>query len=142
MEVLTQYAVQEIDWPSKTYISIRGTRTFDELPHFFRESYMLIYEALRKAGVVPLDMPCGLYYQVDAEHNRVDLAAAVQVEPGTEKIGYFDRVTIPATKALAVTYYGPYEAMHEAYDELDKYTYAHGLHKQLVVEEYFSDPST
>lgn len=141
METTTKYEVKEILWPGKTFITKRAEISFDKLPGFFTESYGAIYEALKKTGVETDEPPCAIYYSVDEAKKETDLAAAVPVHKPVNEIEGFQKLTIPKSKALLVTYYGSYENMGYVYATLEKYVASHKLQKEWMLEEYFSDPA-
>ena len=140
METATKYDVAEIKWPEKTFIAKRGTISFDSLPAFFAESYGAIYGFIQRHGLHSKGMPCAIYYSIDEHKKETELAAAVPVEGGVSETAEFEKITIPSSRVATTTHYGSYENMHPAYRALEKYLYDHGLKKELIVEEYFSDP--
>lgn len=141
METTTKYEVREIAWREKTFITKRAKISFDKLSTFFTETYGAIYDAIKRNGIVTTEEPYAIYYSVDDAKNETDLAAAVAVPGTVKKIEGFQNVTIPDSKALTITYYGSYENMGPVYAALDKYVAEHGLKKEWMLEEYFSDPA-
>jgi effector-binding domain-containing protein len=140
MATTTKYDVTEIKWAEKTFIAKRARIAFDDLPVFFSESYGAIYDLIHKHGLHSKDMPCAIYYSIDEHKKETDLAAAVPFEGEIPEINEFEKITIPSSRAVTTTHYGSYENMHPAYRALEEYVADHGLRKELIVEEYFSDP--
>lgn len=141
METTVKYEIEEIVWPQKKFIIKRAKVSFDKLSTFLAETYKDIYMAAETAGRGTNEPPCAIYYSVDETRKETDVAAAVPVKTGGNEIEGFDELMIPESKALLLTYYGSYENMSPAYQALDKYATDHHLHTQLMLEEYFSDPS-
>ena len=118
----------------------RDTIRFDRLSQFFTQAYGEIFTAIRNEGMRPMAEPFAIYYSIDEVNMETDLAAAVPI-PGTAMVpAGFHPVTIPASKALRITYYGGYENMMPAYAALEKHIAEHGYKKQWMLEQYFSDP--
>jgi len=140
METITKLEVKEITWPGKTFISKRTKMSFDKLSTFFGETYGAIYSALGKQGIQSQEPPFSIYYSVDEAKKETDLAAAVAVPESAKDIEGFEKVNIPRSKALLVTYYGPYDNMRPAYEKLDEYVAKHNLKREWMLEQYFSDP--
>jgi effector-binding domain-containing protein len=141
METATKYDVAEVKWPEKTFIAKRASIAFDNLPAFFAESYGAIYGFIHKRGLHSKDMPCAIYYSIDEHKKETDLAAAVPVEGRVDETEEFENITIPSSRVVTTTHYGSYENMHPAYRVLEKYLADRGLKRELIVEEYFSDPA-
>jgi effector-binding domain-containing protein len=128
MDTLTKYAVKEITWPEKVFLIKRATVDIDRLNEFFGESYGEIYDVIDKCEIESFDPPCAIYYSVDEDNWEIDLAAAIPVV-GKIPVVEFEKVIIPPSKVLQVTYYGDYESMAPAYAALEKYATSHKLKK-------------
>lgn len=140
METETIYQVQEVQWTERTFMTKRATLGFDRLTPFFTQAYGEIYTAIQQAGIKPLGEPFAIYYNIDEVKMETDLAAAVPVSGTAMVPAGFHPVTIPASRALRITYYGSYENMAPAYAALEKHIAEHGYKKQWMLEQYFSDP--
>jgi len=141
METTAKYKVKENTWPAKTFVTKRARIGFDKLTAFFGESYDAIYGAIQKSGLQVNEPPCAIFYSKDEVKKKADLAAAVPVQGLIPENIEFEKIVIPKSKVLTTTYYGPYENMKPAYEVLEKYMIAHGLKRELIIEEYFSDPA-
>ena len=140
MEATKQYQVKEINSRQRTFITKRATVTFDKLPAFFSEQYNTIYKALQQKQVVPTEPPCAIYYSINEIGKETDLAAAIPVPADTSDIIGFEKIIIPPSKVLTTTYYGSYDSMQPAYAQMENYLLEHNLQRELIIEEYFSDP--
>jgi effector-binding domain-containing protein len=140
MQTQEKYEVREIAWPEKTLLTKRVTTSFEKLPHFFREAYGQLFQALQTQSLGPVEPPYAIYYQVDGARNEIDVAAAVTIREKMKELRRFQKVTIPASRALQVSYTGPYDDMRTAYEALEQYVREHQLEILLMMEQYFSDP--
>ncbi|GAB4247035.1 MAG: hypothetical protein Kow0027_08490 [Saprospiraceae bacterium] len=138
-------AVQEIDFPGRTYLTIRKEVNFTEenaISGFLGQSFGAIMQAMGPAGVQMAGHPTGLYYSYDVESGTTDMAAAVPVENGANVSGDgIQVVEIPAGKALLIEYYGDYNGIGAAHEAMDAYIAKNGLTQGTpVIEEYVTDP--
>jgi effector-binding domain-containing protein len=140
METTTRYQLKEIQWPERTFITKRATVAFDQLSYFFAEQYRALYKALQRQNIAATGAPFAIYYSIDEARRVTDLAAAVPVPGKLADVNGFDKIVMPPCNALTTTYYGPYENMQPVYAEMEKYLVDHNLQRQLIIEEYFSDP--
>ena len=136
------YEIKEISWPAKTFMTRRATRKFEELPDFFGESYGMIYGSLARQGKVSGIPPFAFYYSIDENNKTTDLAAAVEAEGNISPEQGLEKIILPASRLITTTYYGSYENMLPAYTEMERYLSTHRMKKELVIEQYFSDPQT
>jgi effector-binding domain-containing protein len=84
-----------------------------------------------------------LYYDWNEEDSSADLAAAIPVSPDMEvdDLGDFERIEVPAGKALPIEYYGAYEQIGGAHEAMHKYMSEGGIEIGTpVIEEYVTDP--
>jgi effector-binding domain-containing protein len=98
--------------------------------------------AIQKARLTPAGAPSGLYYVWDEAGQKADLAAGIPVNAAAQLEGV-DLIELPAGKAVAVDYYGPYSGSGEAHYALDDYLNARcWKFKGPAIEEYITDPGT
>jgi effector-binding domain-containing protein len=140
MEKTATYQVKEITWPERAYIVKKGVVPFDELPGFFREQYALLYGALHQQGIRPPAVASAFYFSIDETKKETELAAAVQLPDTITEVKGYEKFILPAGKRITTTYFGKYEEMMPAYQELETYLKEKGLTRELYIEEYFSDP--
>ncbi len=140
------YEVKPMDFPGRTYVGIREQTTHDEVMKstFFAERFGKIMTLLDKSKMQPAGSPAGVYYTWDVEKKTTDMAVAIPVGKGTAVAGGgLKTFEVPASKALVVDYYGPYDNFAAAHEAIGTYIKAKGLkEKPLVVEEYVTDPMT
>lgn len=140
METITKNEVKKITWPEKTFIIKRATVAFDKLQAFFADCYGEMYGTIQRMGIEVNDPPCAIYYSINEATMETDLAAAVPVPTNRPAITEFEDVTIPKSDAIMSTHYGSYDSMGTSYEIMEKYLVDHKLKRDLIVEEYFSDP--
>ncbi|MDX2174807.1 MAG: hypothetical protein SFY56_17015 [Bacteroidota bacterium] len=134
------YVVNELDWGVKTYFGIKKIGlTFDKIGPFFGESYGKISEALSKAKVKPIMPPKAIYFAFDEKTMIADVAAVVEVAPGSKADGV-EKFEYPPSKVLHIAYYGSYEKSAKAHYAMDAYMKEKNLMQSAVMEEYVTDP--
>ncbi len=141
METKIAYDIKETTWPEKTFITKQATVAFDELPNFFGNTYGAIYGLVQKLGIQACDPPCAVYYTIDEVKKETRLAAAVPVKGPLPEINDFEVLVLPASKVITTTHYGSYESMGPVYQAMEQYLNEHHLERELIIEEYFSDPA-
>lgn len=141
METKEKYNVTEIIWPARTFVGKRVTLPFDKLKAFFSESYRLIFDYIHSNHIEQNEPPCAIYYRIDEKMKEADLAAAVPVKGWLTESQEFENILLPESRVLTTTYYGPYDKMKPAYLTMEQYLREHGLKRDLIIEEYFSDPA-
>lgn len=141
METKQKYKIGEATWPARTFIAKRATLAFDKLKTFFSESYSLILDFIHNTHITQTEPPCAIYYSIDSKKKQADVAAAVPVKGWITEPEEFEKIIMPESRVVTATYYGPYERMKPAYLVIEKYMTEHGLQKDLIIEEYFTDPA-
>lgn len=140
MATIEKYHVREIRWPEKVFVTKRDKVSFDDLPTFFKETYGAIYNTIQKLKLTPGGMPCAFYYEIDEVGKVTDVAAAVPVQGVVPALNELMKVVLPPSRVITTTHYGSYESLAPAYAELDNFLKDNSLKKELIIEEYFSDP--
>lgn len=144
MEVETpSFEIVEIDFPETHFLIHREEIEMSNMEAFFTTHFGALYGGLGAAGVEPASMPSALYWTWDMENSITDLAAAVAVANPEVVLEGYEVITVPASKALQIHYYGPYEGVGEAHMAMDAYIAEHNLdYGSPVMEEYANDPTT
>lgn len=139
----TEYEITTTEWETKTYLAHRDIVAQAEIGQFYGQHLPMAYRAIAGAGLVP-GPATGLYWSLDDETGKFDLAAAVPFTgdaPDTLPAG-FEVVEVPESTALSVDYYGPYDNLPEPHEAFDVYMSAEEMEPAfLVVEEYITDPT-
>ncbi len=134
------YEVKEVDTPSKSYVGVRKTVAFQDIPKFFEESMGIVGAALKKANMEMSGPPVALYYKYDEQAGTADMVAAAQISSKVPVAG-LTSVDIPAGKELCVDYFGAYEKTGEAHYAIDDYVKEKGLtYRYPVIEQFMNDP--
>jgi effector-binding domain-containing protein len=137
---ISQYQVEEIDWPGKIYATLRRTVSMNNIARFYAESYQKIGIESKTAGARMTGMPCGLYYSWDEQNKETDLAAAIPINRKYkgEKV---ETIEIKPQKAYLVNYYGPYDGLSSAHLALHIHMAKNGISPAFpCLEEYATDP--
>ena len=142
MKHQSRFEVREVEWPEKTLLTKRVTTTMDRLPAFFSSAYVQLFRLLQTQGLSSGEPPFAIYYQVDETTHETDVAAAVSIHGQVKDLSRFQKITIPASRALQLTCYGAYSSMKSAYQTLEQYVQEHRLEILLMMEQYIKDPGT
>ncbi|MCF8244304.1 MAG: GyrI-like domain-containing protein [Saprospiraceae bacterium] len=141
-----KYEVKSMNFPGHTYIGLREKTTQEEVMKstFFAERFGKIMSLLTTTKIQPAGSPSGVYYTWDEATKTTDMAVAIPVNSGTAVAGGAIQVfEIPASKAVVVDYYGPYDNFEGAHEAIGEYIKANGLtEKAPVIEEYVTDPGS
>ena len=129
--------VEESEIPSTHYLTIREELDITGLQNFFASSY----QSLAESGVETSGYPSALYYAWDLVGMTTDVAAAFPVSMVTEAPEGMSLVTIPASNALTINYYGDYEGIGKAHELLETYMIANEIEfVGPAIEVYVTDP--
>ena len=137
------YKPEAMNFPATRFAVIRQQVKLTDISAFFARHLSLLYGEAQKAGGAP-STASGLYYTWDEKNSQTDMAVAVPVSPGTQiNTSLVQTVNIPASKAIVVSYPGPYDKIEAAYKSLDDYAANKQLkRKSPVIEQYISGPFT
>ena len=138
------YAITLMDFPGKSYLGLKGTVKFSDLPAFYSQSYGAIMGVVKAQKLEMDGMPCGLYYNWDEESSSTDMAAIIPIKGNVPvATGDIQPVEIPKGKCAEIDFYGNYEGLGEAHNAMDDYFKEKGLEPpKYVMEEYVTDPTT
>ncbi len=140
MKTSEKFEIMQSTWPERHFVVKREKVPFDKLPAFFEKNYGLIYSAIQKYNLATNEPPCAIYYSIDEERKETDVSAAVPVKGDLSPVQGLEKVIIPPSKILRATHYGSYDNMVPIYAEMEKYLKEHNSQRDLIIEEYFSDP--
>lgn len=141
-QVVSSYDVKEVKFKRKRYAVIQKEVPFSNIKQFYAESFAAIDKTMRKQYAKMVGAPVGLYYSWDEQKMVTDMAAAVPVSKSisSEEIR---TITLPATNAYMVDYYGSYSGVGPAHLALELYLVKNELKiKFPVIEEYITDPKS
>jgi effector-binding domain-containing protein len=139
-KAVLSYKIQKVKFPARKYAAIRSEVAFSDMSGFYAKSYQDIEMAIRKKFVRKVGAPAGLYYTWDEQNMKSDMAAGIPVNRPVG-LGNVKTISLPASTAYLVDYYGSYEGSIYAYEALDLYFSKNGLKmKPPVVEEYITNP--
>jgi effector-binding domain-containing protein len=131
------YSVSVTMRPEKTYIGKRETIMFKDISDFFGNNLPKIMNDVQKTGLAVDGVPSGIYYTYDTVKMQTAMAAAIPVKEVKAPLAPWETIVIPASKALALDYYGSYDKMLPAYQAIDDYIDEAALTPaSIVIEEY------
>jgi len=135
------YNITEEDRPEMHYAGIRQVVGFADMEKFFGQSYAQIGAALSSGAVNPAEYTSALYFDWDEKNMKADVAAVIGVDNGKTKLKGLTAFTVPAGKAVKVTFGGSYDQMKSVHEAINKYIQEKGLEMAgNVIEEYLTDP--
>lgn len=138
------YTVEQINFPATLYAGMRQKMGWSEIPQFLSSHFNHIDGVLQNIQV-PGNGHAGLFYEWDNKNQTTDMAAAVAIPDGTELESQLSikPVTIEASKAISVNFYGDYSKTEAAYESLEKFLKENKLtKKQPVIEQYLTNPAS
>jgi effector-binding domain-containing protein len=135
------YKITEEDRPEMYYAGIRRVVGFADMQNFFGQSYAQIGAAFGMAAVKPAGYASALYFDWDEKNMRADVAAVMGLDNGNTQLKGLNAFTVPAGKAVMVTFGGSYDQMKAVHEAINKYIQEKGLEMAgNVIEEYVTDP--
>lgn len=133
--------VVDTTWAAHTYVAYRANVGMKELGQVFQDKMPKLFQYLKKGKFAVAEPPTGLYYSWDTTTLKTNMAIAIPVTGTPKATDGYTVLTVPASKAIAVNYYGPYEAIELAHTALKKHIADKGLKvKKPAIEEYVGDP--
>ncbi len=135
--------VAKANWTTKTYVAYRTQTTFDGISDVFMKWMPKVYEYVQE-NKMEIDGPVvGIYYTWDTEKKTTDMAVGIPVRKADKVSGDFKLLTVDASEGVVSDYYGAYDKMGPAHENLQKFIKDHNLKKKApVIEEYVTDPGT
>ena len=136
------FEIKEMDLPARYYIGVRETLKMADMAEHFAKNFAAVFKAVNEKGLELAGMPSGLYYTWDEATSTTEL---FQGAPLKEKatIDGFETIELPASKALVIDYYGPYEGIGAAHLAMEAYLKENDLtFGSPAIEEYVTDPGS
>lgn len=137
---MTEIKLTEHDEQATAVIHERVPLT--ELPQFFGRAYHSTMAALEAQGLHPTGPPFSKYFGKPT-------GGVADVEAGFPVSGTFSDAdgvtagTLPGGKVVEAVHVGPYDTMHQTYDEVMRFVEGEGLTpSEEMWEVYLSDPQT
>lgn len=139
-----KFDIKSLEWPATLFIGKRGIVAWADMKAAFETGFGSGMEALGKAKVEMSGYPCGVYFEWNEANQTADMIAGIPVSmDAKDKLKGIDLYESPASKALAIDYYGGYNGMMAPHMAMDEYIKANGLtHHSNVIDEYVTDPAT
>lgn len=139
-----KFEIKTIDWPATLFIGKRGVVAWADMKAAFETGFGSGMEALGKAKVEMAGHPSGIYFEWNEAEQTADMIAGLPVPMESKaKLNGADLYESPASKAIAIDYYGGYGGMMAPHMAINEYIKANGLtHHTNVIEEYVTGPMT
>jgi len=136
-----KYDIRPMNFPATEYALVRQEVRMGDISSFFATHLALVRTALTEVHAAP-GVPTGLYFSWDEKNQLTDMAAAMPAEPGKKPQHELVRVVgIPASKAVFLDHYGPYDQLSGAHTAVDAYLRENKLDQKFpVIEQYITDP--
>lgn len=136
-----KYQINEQQWEEKTFVSTAHSKmTADKCGNFFGENWTRMMSDLEKNKVKYNMAPSAVFYSWDEKTMETDCAAIMNVSDAKSFKGW-EKLTIPPSKVLHVAYYGDQSKNYTAHTALENHIKEKGLTKNMVIEEYVTDPT-
>lgn len=138
----TSYEISEVQLRGATYIAYRTETSTDSVSTLFPRWMPKVYNYVKAHKLEMAGPPAGLYYTWDPERKKTDMAIAIPVKKADQASGDYQVLTLPASKAVKLNYYGAYDSqMAAAHAQIAHYIEQKQLTKQApVIESYATDP--
>lgn len=136
------YDVQPMNFPATTFAIVRQQVKWVDLLSFFAEHLPIVYQEAQNVNASP-GTAAGLIYAWDEKAQQADIAAAVPVAAGTKiNSPIVQSVTISASKAVFVNFYGAYDNLPGAYSSIRQYISENKLKEKFPsIEQYIAGPT-
>jgi effector-binding domain-containing protein len=134
--------VKQVAWESHTYLAARAVVAMKDLGAAFQDKLPKVF-IFAQTNKIQVEEPAaaGLYYTWDTAAGTTDVAIAARLKVVPASSGSYSVITIPASRALLVDFYGPYDKMGIAHDAIHRYAKEKGLKLKFpAIEEYVGDP--
>lgn len=141
-EAAQLYTISEVDFPETSYYGVRQQLSMADIDStVYGSAYGQLGMFCGTNQIEMAGMPVSINFEWNEAEGTIDIMPAFPVAKitaeGTEGITSH---TIPASKALAIDYYGPYEGVSAAYMQMGIYLEENGFSSSLSLEEYVDDP--
>ncbi len=136
------HAVALVNVDEKHFVVNRQEIPMASMEKFLASNYVKLMDEVSKAGIEMAGSPSGLYYKWNEGESKTDMAAAIPIAEATA-FKNMSSVSLPASKAIQVDYYGDSANSASAHYAIDAYMKDHGIVNNVpILEEYITDPTT
>lgn len=119
---------------------VRDELPMEELPTLFHRAFGEVMAVVGAQGLVITGPPFGFYPH--APGATVEVAAGFPVSGPVEPAGDVVPIQLPAGRAVTGVHVGPFEGLHETYDELLNWARAREVElADGMWESYLTDPA-
>jgi effector-binding domain-containing protein/uncharacterized protein YndB with AHSA1/START domain len=137
------YEIQQMSFPTSHYVGIRSALKIADIDSsLYGGTYGELAEFCATAGVRAIGMPVSFGLEWNDESGDCVVMPAFPIEEKVETEEPVEYYLVEGCKALVIDYYGLYEEMGPAHEQLESYIAAKGLSYSVVMEEFITDPTT
>jgi effector-binding domain-containing protein len=124
---------------SQPVLSVRTRTSIQELPNVMAQVYPAISQYLEEQGEQPAGAPFAAYYNMDVQD--LDVEIGIPVAEALAPTADFQASVIPGGRAATCIHVGPYSAISQAYEALEKWVQENGYQTSgTAYEMYIDDP--
>ncbi|MBN1478821.1 GyrI-like domain-containing protein [candidate division KSB1 bacterium] len=134
--------VKKMTYRSTSFAGIRKEVRMSEMKSFFESSFAKISQAMEAKGASMIGAPSAIFFSWEEEKGIADMAAGI---PASRPVitDQVQMVTVPASNALSIDFYGPYEETELAHYAMMDYIQTNQIStRDIVLEEYLTDPAS
>ncbi|MEM1318759.1 MAG: SRPBCC family protein [Bacteroidota bacterium] len=135
------FNIQEVNFPGRSYISVRKTIPMRDVEGHFAYYFQQIYDNCKEQNIRNNGVPSGIFYDWNDANGTVNLAAAIPVKEARNLSTELQATTLPPGKAVMVDYYGDPSGISKAHLAAQQYMQSRGLNAvSPTLEEYYAKP--
>jgi effector-binding domain-containing protein len=129
------------DYPGGKYLGVRSQVKISGLSDFFSNSFSKVMAGIKASKAEMDGMASGLYFTWDPQKDMTEMAAAIPIKQEVKAPAGLSLITLPASRALTIDYFGGYGGLGKAHNVMEEYITSNQLSQiPPVIEEYLVDP--
>lgn len=137
---MANLVIKKMSYRSTSFAGIRQEVKMSEMKPFFESSFAKISQAIAEKRAGMIGAPSAIFFSWDEEKGISDLAAGIPTRRAVIA-GEVRMITVPASNALYIDFYGPYEETELAHYAMMDYIQKNRISiRDIVLEEYLTDP--
>ena len=138
------FEIKEIELSTKNYVILKSmNQSLSTLTDFFMKEMPKTAEYIKTNKMEADGFPSAFYYKFDGEKGVTDVAVAIPVKKHINVSSPYEAYILNPTKAVSIDYYGDYDKMEPAYNNMYAYIASKNLNQAgPSLEEYIGDPMT
>ncbi|RVT84062.1 AraC family transcriptional regulator [Rhodobacteraceae bacterium CCMM004] len=139
---MTRFAIVDTDPVPYLYVDCECDPTPEAMGAAMAQAFGTVMGFLQRHGIRPAGRPISVYHDYDPARMRFRVGMPVGADALRAAEAPLSGDTIPAGRALRCTHVGPYGALRETYEALERHMDEEGLTMGAVCwESYVDDPA-